>query len=215
MNTGRPVQQVIESDRAQLAHEIHDELIPLLFASRSAVESLAACASTPADEKATLEQTARWLHDAMTLCRGLLHNAHLPDLRSGNWANHVECLVMRLHPEVRVHWAWLTTRPDVPESVLVALYRITVEAVRNAIRHSGADEILVSDRWRPDGSYTVTIEDDGHGFDPGAVSPDRFGLRGIRQRGELAGLDVRIESKIGGPTKIRLKVPAGTSTAGE
>ena len=48
---------------------------------------------------------------------------------------------------------------------------------------------------------TLTIEDDGVGFDPRRVGEDRHGLRGMRERARLAGGTLRITSRPG--TKMR------------
>jgi len=89
-----------------------------------------------------------------------------------------------------------TVRLDV-ESVLLAAARAALD---NVVRHSGAHhaDLVVGER---NGVVTVLIVDDGHGFDPDSVGPDRLGLRtAIRDRVEGIGGSVRIWSGVDGTT---------------
>lgn len=103
------------------------------------------------------------------------------------------------------------------------LFRIMQEAVGNASRHSGADEISVFLRggMMPDGkrSLVLIVSDDGRGFDPesvsarpddgGASSPDagHFGIRGMRSRAEVMGGIFRIQSEPDGGCEVFVEVP--------
>lgn len=197
-----------------MAHEIHDGLIPLLFAARSATETLAASDFISDQDRDTAKMAAGWIRDAMDLCRGLLHDAHLPELTAANWREQAQRLVSRLHPsECRLAWNWSATIPPVPESALVSLYRITIEAVRNALRHSGARSIVVTDGIGDDASYAVSIRDDGDGFDLRSLGQESFGIRGMRHRAKLAGLGFAIESQLGGPTEVTVTAPQATDAA--
>ena len=87
------------------------------------------------------------------------------------------------------------------------LLRIAQESVANAARHASARTITVDLAHTPT-DVTLTIRDDGRGFDPSINAPDgHFGLQGIRERANKmqAGLD--IESTPGEGTMIRVVVP--------
>jgi signal transduction histidine kinase len=87
------------------------------------------------------------------------------------------------------------------------LLRIAQEGVANAVRHADACAIAVDLDYSP-GAVTLTIRDDGRGFDPDMPPPDgHFGLLGIQERANKmqAGLD--IESAPGEGTTIRVVVP--------
>lgn len=72
------------------------------------------------------------------------------------------------------------------------LYRIAEEALTNVERHAGACTLAVSLDYNT--AITLTIQDDGQGFDPAAVPADRYGLVGIRERAELIDATVRLET---------------------
>ena len=73
-----------------------------------------------------------------------------------------------------------------------ALYRIAEEALNNVTRHADAGHVSIHLSYA-DG-VTLTVQDDGEGFDPQAVEPDRYGLIGIRERATLVDGTVEIDS---------------------
>jgi signal transduction histidine kinase len=105
-----------------------------------------------------------------------------------------------------------------------AVYRIVQEAMTNIARHASATrvEIRVAEE---DGRLSVTVEDDGVGFDARDVErPGRqggLGLLGIRERVSQLGGTVRIDSVIGRGTRLEVTIPAtehraaGTPSADE
>ena len=98
------------------------------------------------------------------------------------------------------------------------LFRIMQEAVGNASRHSGADEIsvLLRSGVLPGGgrSLVLIVSDDGKGFDPAALPAKRadssgghYGIRGMRSRAELLGGTFRILSEPGEGCEVFVELP--------
>jgi two-component system NarL family sensor kinase len=89
------------------------------------------------------------------------------------------------------------------------LFRITQEAVMNAVRHGGAKEVRIA-LTRSRDELTLTIEDDGTGFDgvdpfePG--EPGHLGLAGMRERAELMRGRLSIDSSEQG-SRVTLVAP--------
>jgi signal transduction histidine kinase len=76
-------------------------------------------------------------------------------------------------------------------------------------RHAHAESVLVQVS-EAGGKLHIEIEDDGKGFDPENISKRErrpFGLMGIRERVDILGGTVHIDSKPGEGTRIRLEVP--------
>lgn len=82
---------------------------------------------------------------------------------------------------------------------------ICKEGLHNALRHSGAAAVLVSVACDPR-CVTLTIEDDGCGFDPEAAAVG-YGLKSMRGRAASAGGELAIRSAPGTGTRITLKIP--------
>jgi signal transduction histidine kinase len=95
-----------------------------------------------------------------------------------------------------------------------ALYRVAQEALTNVVRHAQATHVAVSLR-RVEGAVVLEIEDDGVAFDASGIhvgrigTLDRLGLLGMRERVEMVGGGLEIDSARGRGTTIRAHVPLG------
>lgn len=92
-----------------------------------------------------------------------------------------------------------------PSAVAEDVLMIVLEAVRNAQKHSAGTVITVSVSWSH-GRLITVIEDDGRGFNRAHVGERSLGLRTMRERSEVVGGVLRIESSSAG-TKVVLSVP--------
>jgi len=97
-----------------------------------------------------------------------------------------------------------------PPAFEAAVFRVCQEAMSNILRHAQADSVLIQVGPK-DGTLRIEIEDDGRGFDPAeaAANAERppFGLMGIRERVEMLGGRVSIDSAPGQGTRIEIDVP--------
>jgi len=94
----------------------------------------------------------------------------------------------------------------------IALYRMLQEALANVRQHSGARTIAVRIAAEVAG-VRAEIEDDGVGFDPRRLLSQssgrrHLGLAGMRERAQLLGGSVAVESKPGGPTRVSIFLPS-------
>jgi two-component system sensor histidine kinase UhpB len=99
-----------------------------------------------------------------------------------------------------------------PEAEL-ALFRITQEALANALRHAHPTRVDITLTGRAEGGVQLCVEDDGQGFrepvvpanepaKPGDPSVGGFGIMGIRERASLIGANVDILSEPGKGTRV-------------
>jgi signal transduction histidine kinase len=86
------------------------------------------------------------------------------------------------------------------------LFRIGQEALTNAIKHSNASEVRIRLEILPTGA-SLSISDDGDGFDPSEVQPGHFGLLGMRERASRLGGQLKISSSPGAGSTILVEVP--------
>jgi signal transduction histidine kinase len=100
-------------------------------------------------------------------------------------------------------------RVDLPSDIEGELFRITQEAVTNAGKHGAADTVRIS-LERRDGELELAVFDDGsglNGIDPlDATEPGHIGLASMRERAELLGGRMTIESTRAGTT-VRVRSP--------
>jgi signal transduction histidine kinase len=89
----------------------------------------------------------------------------------------------------------------------LSLFRIVQEALRNAAEHGRAREVAIS-LSRSDGRLTLTVSDDGAGFDVVAArARGGLGLVSIEERARMAKGSVSIRSEPGRGTRIEATVP--------
>lgn len=93
-----------------------------------------------------------------------------------------------------------------PRREEVTVYRIIQEALTNVVKHAGATQASVVLTAR-DNRLHLIVEDNGNGFDPAEVSADGVGLAGMRERVELLGGALRLESTPGRGTIISVRLP--------
>lgn len=113
-------------------------------------------------------------------------------------------------------------RGSIPEAALgrdaaLALFRITQEAVTNAVRHAGASRVEVVFEPRPTG-LLAEVSDDGHGFDVRELftgTEPNLGVTGMRERAVYVGGTFSIDSAPDGGTRVRTIVPWFRSREGD
>jgi signal transduction histidine kinase len=105
--------------------------------------------------------------------------------------------------EVKVHIQGERYRLD--PLVETSLYRIAQEALTNTARHAGVHGAQIEMSFEP--NYVILIlSDQGIGFSLGNIRDGGWGLAGIRERAELIGADLTIQSDPGQGTRIVIKV---------
>jgi two-component system sensor histidine kinase UhpB len=202
-----------EDERSRLAHELHDETVQALIAldqrlqliertaRRDPPAALEKLTELRALTAGTIEEVRRVIHD--------LRPIYLEDL---GLAPAIEMLTQSLNQPDRLAAACAIAgevRRLSPEHEL-AVYRIAQEALNNVIRHAQAKHVDVQMRFSE--TLSIAICDDGVGF----AMPDRvdaltdrghFGLIGMRERAELIGARLVIQSSPGQGTTVELMLP--------
>jgi signal transduction histidine kinase len=104
--------------------------------------------------------------------------------------------------------------PRLEAEVESAIYRVAQEALTNAAKHAGASRVLLALRL-DQGRVTAIVKDDGAGFDvqsptgadDGADPGHGVGLDGMRERSDIVGAELAIDSEPGVGTTVRVSVP--------
>ncbi len=102
--------------------------------------------------------------------------------------------------------------PSISPRGQAEVLRIVQEALNNVRKH--ADATVVRLRLERAGAgVRISITDNGRGFDPGGVPADRFGLRTMRERAEMIGARLTIDSQASGGTAVVVEVPGTGAVA--
>jgi signal transduction histidine kinase len=207
-----------ERERVRWARELHDDTLQELAALRIALSS-----ARKSGDAHTLERAAKEAVERATAAIDALRNlitdmrpASLDELGPGPALN---ALIDRTR---RLSGLTITTEIDLayesgreaerhaPE-IEVAIYRLVQESLTNAVKHAGEAKVNVSIS-DDEKAVTIRVHDDGPGFTPDAHH-EGFGLIGIRERVELVGGSLSVESAPGAGTTLKASLPVRRRTS--
>jgi len=202
----RRVVQAQELERGRLARELHDEtgqaLTSILLVLRSLEEFV-----DGDDERAAVEDIRRLAVDTLQDVRRLAVELRPKALDDFGLVAALERLTDNFRQQTGLALDFIAGlgEEQLSGETATALYRIVQEALTNVVKHAhaGGVSILVT---RKNGYVAVVIEDDGVGFDP-TQAADGFGIQGMRERVELLGGSLRVESGQTSGTTIAVEVP--------
>ena len=198
----------VERERARIARDMHDELGANL--TQINMVSRLACMEPPEAARGHLEEIAAIARRTVDSLDEIVWavNPHYDTL-----AALIEYLGM--YAAAFLASAGIACETDLPQdlpscplsaNVRYHLFLAVKEALNNAAKHSGAGVVRLSATW--DGRrVSVTISDDGRGFDPGPARAGSEGLKNLRERMKELHGECRIESGAGEGTRVVLELP--------
>jgi NarL family two-component system sensor histidine kinase LiaS len=205
----------VVEERQRLARELHDSVKQHVFANALLIRSartvfprdpdkanvyLIEAEALAGQAQQELIDSIRALRPAALAGKGLVEV--LEDYTT-NWSRQMGIAV-----ELRTQGARTT-----PLGIEEALFRVTQEALANVARHSNAEQVDVWLVWTTD-SLTLTIQDNGKGFDVRRAEGKGFGLATMRERVEALHGTLAVISAAN-QTRIEASVPLSPARTGE
>jgi signal transduction histidine kinase len=202
--------QAQENERRAVARELHDEAGQSLSALRLGLHLLEAKAGDPAAVLTATTALKKQVDEVMVGLHRLASNlrpASLDHMGLGAAVRQmVDTFNLQSGPRLEFEDSRLRSQ-RLPEFTETQLYRIVQEALSNVMHHSRARTASVL-LERRDGKVIAFVEDDGVGFDPIlALQGGRLGLVGMRERAEMLGGTLVVESSRGKGTTVVAEVP--------
>jgi signal transduction histidine kinase len=191
-----------EEERRRIARELHDEVSQLLTVIQLSLDRVEADAPELRRAQELLTETQREIHRVIFDLRpSLLDDLGLPTAIKWYARNYLEAegLDVRLEVEDEL---------QVPAAVEITAFRIYQEIVTNILRHAKAETVSV-ELYTDGGNLVLAVEDDGAGFEPGQRAAGA-GIVGMRERAELVGGRLDLDSEPGLGTHVRLEIPLDT-----
>jgi len=203
----RRVVDAQELERARLARELHDETGQALTSILLGLKHLDDVIETDDAREATAalrELVVTTLQDVRRLAVELRPSA----LDDFGLVPAIERLAGTLaeQSELVVDLEARLGEQRLPAEAETALYRIVQEALTNVVKHASARRVSIT-LVRKEGFAVVVVEDDGLGFDPRTTRTGSLGFVGMRERVELVGGRLTVESAPGAGTTIAAEVP--------
>lgn len=202
--------RVIEREQRRIGHDLHDGVCQELAGIRLSLEALLdgggrLCGKTRRTLRHTLDAVERASRHTRLVSRGLAPAC----LEQGDIADALREFSSNLQTLFGISCN-LSINGDIPfldGHRATHLFRISQEAVQNAVRHGRADEIsILLDFDSAPGR--LVVEDNGHGLTDAAASSDGMGMRIMRQRARLIDSEVVVQSGGGGGVRVTCEFPA-------
>jgi signal transduction histidine kinase len=199
-----------EAERSRIARELRDDIsqklallsIDLqLLLSRVVSSDQRNVVRLAREVQERVQAIAKSVHD-------ISHTLHPTKLRMIGLVGAIDSLQRELSkPDISISFSHEAVPAALPPEVNLCLFRVAQEALRNAVRHSGAREISL-DLHGDQSALTLTIADDGRGFDVGTAWGDGLGLISMCERVKSIGGTLTIHSQPGAGTDLEVVVPS-------
>jgi signal transduction histidine kinase len=203
------VERAALEERARLSRELHDGLAQDLWLAKLKVGRLAASPTLSPEDRTLAEEATKAVEVGLAEAR----QGVIALRESAAPSKSFEDLLERYADDIAdrfgmpVEFDCDGRLPELPSRTKADLLRIVQEALSNAARHADAETIRLSVGTQ-DGLVSLTVEDDGRGFDPGDVPSGHVGLQVMRERAEMIGGHMTVVSSVGGGTRVIVTVPA-------
>jgi len=198
-----------EVERGRLSRELHDGVLQDLCA---VTRDLKALEAQQGANGTIFEDLVARSGEAVGALRAICHDLR-PPLLQHDLTSALRSLVEELdaRSSAPVYIEVSAEGMQLADDVALAVFRITQEALHNAIRHADASEIAVRLTQYPD-RLRLTVSDDGRGI-LGGVEPARFvaqghyGLAGMRERAAMIGGKLDVQTAVDYGTVVIFELP--------
>ena len=202
-----------EREKRRIATELHDQVSQSLVISKLKLETLRESESSAELGKA-LEEVCNSLGRTIAKTRSLTSEVHPPLLVLLGFEEAVaEWLTEKIQKKQGIAAEFEDDEQLKPldDDIRILLFRDVRELLTNVVRHAHAKKVKVS-ICKVGSQISVSVEDDGVGFDPAEVTSmgletNGFGLFSIQERLEELGGHLEIESETGHGAKVTMTAP--------
>ncbi len=206
---------MLAGERERIAREMHDGISQSLFSISLGMElARKQLPKDPVVAMRTLDDLEGQLAASSAEIRRLIYDLRPMKLQELGLVGSVQTWVTeatrgsRIHGKTEVSGLVCNLSP----AQEACLYRVAKEAVSNAVRHSGGDQVTVRIEYADD-AVMLTVADDGDGFAAGETPPrlggTGAGLRNMTERMIAEGGQLHVQSSPGAGTVVRAELPVG------
>ncbi len=198
----------VAEERTRLAREMHDSVTQTIYSVSMMADSLPQIWDrSPAEAKRNLAKLRQMTLVALTEMRGLLFELHPSALEDAS----LEALLHQLR-DMMIERGRISVKltiegeADTSKDIKIALYRTAQEAFSNILKHAEATQVVMTLRKDPE-QITLTIRDNGQGFDTESMPTEHYGIGIMRERNKSIGANFHIESSPGKGTQVSVTWP--------
>jgi len=202
-----------ENERKRLAREIHDGIAPMISYARLELDSFMdeyreGAGGTAREKLVNIRQTLDSISGDL---RDLSHQLIPRLLEEFGLYSAFHNLTARFNNSTKSRvdfYCNFSSELRIEREIELNLFRCGQELLSNAVKHAGANEILVQ-LIRHENSIVLMVEDDGTGFEPVDAREERtgIGLTNIETRVRSLGGEFIIESQVNRGTTVSIEIP--------
>ena len=200
-----------EEERKKLSREIHDgpaqmmanvlvrsDLIERTYREKGVDQALIEISSLKVMVRSALSEVRRIIYDLRPMA--------LDDLGLVPTLKKYLMTIEDYNMGCKIHFQSIGDQRRIITNYEVAIFRLIQESVTNATKHGQSKNISVKVEWCTK-IVTITVKDDGIGFDLNLVRESSFGLLGMQERVDLLKGEMIVESSPGNGTTMMFKIP--------
>jgi signal transduction histidine kinase len=196
-------------ERLQIAGYLHDDLAQVLFRLSIQVDvarKLLEKGDIP-EVREQLEKIRESKQETSDRIRALIRDLHRSPLGARGLAESLESFTDEVGRDSGIAFHRDVQDIDLPAPIALLLFHIAREGVMNALKHAQATEVWISVREVED-QIELELADNGVGFDTSAPGPEgHFGMAMMRERAQVGGGSLDVESEPGQGTTITVRFP--------
>ena len=195
------------AERKRIAQDLHDSLGGYWTSIKVHYRSLADLDNFPKTHKLH-NKTEKMIADSYEELRRISHDMMPPGFAIGGIKGALEHLAHQYTEQIDLVLNFSGAVEEIDEVIGLTLYRIIQEALQNVIKHANATEAFVQ-LHKSDHSLSITIEDDGKGFDTTVIPTHKsgLGLHSIQERIKSLNGQMNIDSNPGNGTLLSFELP--------
>jgi signal transduction histidine kinase len=199
-----------ERERRRIGHDLHDSLCQHLTGTALAGQVLGKkLADKSLPEAAAANHVVELVEEGIEMTRTIARGLHPVEMQAENLADNFQELAASASERFKAACKFECPQPVLlhDPSVITHLYRITQEAISNAVRHGKARHINIC-LDSEDNETVLTVTDDGSGIPDTARNNQGMGLRIMAYRASMIGAAFHIERLHARGTRVTCTLPA-------
>jgi signal transduction histidine kinase len=198
-----------EQERTRLAKDLHDGLGGMLSGIKFSFQTMKGNLVMTPDNQQVFERSMDMIDSSIKEMRRVAHNM-MPEalVRFGlDTALKDFCNDINQSGMLQITYQSIgLENTEVDQTIAVNIFRIIQELINNSLKHANAKTAIVQ-IIRKDGSFSITVEDDGKGFDPETLKAAKgIGWTNIQSRVEYLKGSIDVQSGEGKGTSVHVEI---------
>jgi len=199
----KAVEEAVQAERTRLAHDLHDAVTQTLFSASLVAEVLPELWEVnPEEARKSNEELRQLTRGALAEMRTLLFELRPAALTQANFPDLIRQLCEAVIGQARLMVNLsVEGEYELPVYIKIAFYRIAQESLNNIVKYSKANQVEIKVRLERS-MVNMEISDNGIGFDPDNIKRTSLGMRIMRDRAQVIGAALAIDSQPGQGTTV-------------